>query len=157
MSIPSELIVFETAHWVCNHRMDTCYPGYLIIESRAGEAELAKLRPDSLRDLGRVLALAESTILRHLKPVRVMMSKLGFTPGYSAHFHMIPVYSWALDELNADPRYAVTDADGLDLSLFVSREYCEGDRPLPEDSPNIVELVEALRCLAKTLFGEDGG
>lgn len=76
-------------------------------------------------------------------PFRVITAKMGFSAGYSCHFHIIPVTQQLLEEVIANPRYS-KDPDGNDVLLFTSREYCERDLSLEEHSLQI-KAVEYLR------------
>jgi diadenosine tetraphosphate (Ap4A) HIT family hydrolase len=139
------LVIFETEHWVVSHRADSRWPGYLIVASRARPPELCDLDDDALSALGRVLKDAETLLRRAFSPHKVIFAKLGFSPGFSCHFHAIPVTAGLLAEIAAHPGYA-DEPDGNDAMLFVSRVYCE--RALDErESSQLTATVAMLRAL----------
>lgn len=117
-------IIFETRHWVVNHRRDARYPGYLMVSSRAACGELHELDADTLGELGNVLKRVEILLRDAYAPMKVVFYKLGFSPGFSCHFHAAPVTAALLAEVVAHPGYA-DDPDGNDVILFLSRVYCE--------------------------------
>lgn len=56
-----------------------------------------------------------------------MLYKLGFSPGFRAHFHVAQVSEDLLAEISKHPGYS-DNPDGNNAIVFLSREYCE--RPL---------------------------
>jgi hypothetical protein len=104
-----------------------------------------RLDDDALSALGRVLNDTETLLRRAFSPHKVIFAKLGFSPGWTCHFHAIPVTAALLAEIAAHPGYA--DApDGNDAMLFVSRVYCE--RALDEmELPRLTATVAMLRTL----------
>ncbi len=150
---PAETIIFETSHWLVNHRVDTTMPGYLIVGAKVG-ADWNELSTEALAELGSVLAQSVQAITDCLHPQRVYISRYGHTPGHSLHFHLIPVYDWLIEAYQQDERYrvleqfytpgSVTGLDGASLTLFIWREYAE-KKGLPPDGISIVDVICQLR------------
>lgn len=152
-----QYIVYETAHWRVNHRVDTAYPGYLMAAPRDPRAgSLPDLGPDALSELGPLLAWISRVIETTLQPRHLYLGRFGHQSGHNLHFHIIPIYDWTIRLYHSDPRYRMlkqfyrdTDGDdspdGADLTLFVWREFCEGKKPLPPEAPSVARTVETLR------------
>lgn len=137
------LTIFETPNWVVTHRKDSRYSGALIIASKNSVSEISALSDISLSELGTVLARAEKLLISYFNPYRVVTAKLGFSTGYSCHFHMLPVSMDLLNEIITHPNYT-NEPDGNDCLLFASREY--GERDLTEDELEVqLEVVKSLR------------
>lgn len=135
--------IYETSYWIVSHRMDSRYPGYLIISSQEDETELNKLSHAALSELGTVLADTEKLLITEYLPCKVIISKLGFTKGFNCHFHIIPVSFDLLKDISNDPKYP-DDPDGSDTMLYTSRKYCE--RPLTElEKETVLKTVNRLR------------
>jgi diadenosine tetraphosphate (Ap4A) HIT family hydrolase len=87
------------------------------------------LPTDALAGLGPVLSRAERVLREAYSPLKVIFYKLGFSAGFSCHFHIAPVTQRLMDEVVRHPDYD-SDPDGNDAILFLSRVYCE--RPLSD-------------------------
>jgi len=139
------LTIFETTHWKVSHRQDSRYYGHLIIVSKDESPNISDLSSEALTELGGVLSRTEKLLVRYSNPYRVVTAKLGFTTGYSCHFHILPVSQFLLDEIVDHPSYS-NEPDGNDALLFASREYCE--RTLSSSEERIqMHTVEELRNL----------
>jgi diadenosine tetraphosphate (Ap4A) HIT family hydrolase len=155
MTIPAEFHVFETEHWLVNHRMNSALPGYLMLGAKASADNLGDLGADALSSLGQVLAQSQSAMLDALKPQRVYIGRFGHSPGYPLHFHLIPIYDWVETLFWADARYRVlenfaegpgeTPVDGAELTLFVWREFCERAVPPAIKGPSVRQAIDLLR------------
>ncbi|POZ61269.1 hypothetical protein [Chromobacterium alticapitis] len=142
----SALRIFETDHWQATHRRDARYPGYLILSSKQQAAELHQLSGAALQDLGGALKKAEILLRQAYLPYKVVLYKLGFTSGFSCHFHVAPITASLLDEIKAHPDYA-EEPDGNDAILFLSRIYCE--RALTEQEEMALQATaQSLRRMA---------
>ncbi|MDG9666801.1 hypothetical protein ONV78_03560 [Hahella sp. CR1] len=139
--IAKQYIVLEAQHWVVNHRMGATYPGYLMAASRYDVTDLSELETDALSELGIVLARMERTLKQIYQPYKVLISKLGFSPGFNCHFHIVPVHAWVLREIERHPDYA-NEPDGNDVMLYVNRVY--GENQCPEAAARVA-LAEAER------------
>ncbi|WP_263141648.1 HIT domain-containing protein [Pseudomonas sp. RIT-PI-AD] len=136
-------LIFATAHWHVSHRRDARYPGYLIVAARAAVTELHALPADALQALGPVLQRTERLLRRVYAPRKVIVYKLGFSTGFSVHFHVAPVTEGLLADIAAHPAYA-DEPDGNDVILFLSREYAE--RPLDaEETERMRREIEKLK------------
>jgi len=133
--------LFETNHWTISHRTDSRYPGYLIISSREETLDISALTKASLAEMGDVLAETEQLLTMVYNPYKVITAKMGFTKGFSCHFHMIPVMPTLLDQIAAHSGYA-KEPDGIDAMLFICREYCE--RSLNETEMQTMDNTIAL-------------
>ncbi|KAA8998892.1 hypothetical protein FJU30_14485 [Affinibrenneria salicis] len=120
-------VIFATDYWQVNLRRDARYPGYLMISSRSAATEISQLDAAALSGLGGVMKRVEQLLLQFCRPDKVMFWKLGFSPGFSLHFHAAPVTPELLREIAAHPDYPA-EPDGNDVILYLSRIYCE--RPL---------------------------
>ncbi|WP_454853864.1 HIT family protein [Rhizobium binxianense] len=155
MEIPERFHILETENWLVNHRMNSALPGYLMVSSRTFTNELAELSADALSELGPLLAKAQSAVQRTLGAPRVYISRYGHTPGYSIHFHIIPVYEWVEALFWRDARYRIlesfaegpgeTATDGAELTFFIWREFCERAVPPPVEGPSVSAAIELLR------------
>ncbi|MCY1668857.1 HIT family protein [Rhizobium sp. SL86] len=153
MEIPRQFHLMETEHWLVNHRMNSALPGYLMIGSKRDEDDLAALCPEALAELGPLLALVQRFLRERLSAGRVYLGRFGHTPGFAVHFHAIPVYGWVEQAFLQDVRYRALDGlrradlghapDGADLTLYVTREFCERTPPAPIEGPG-VDVVMAL-------------
>ncbi|MGV2052191.1 HIT family protein [Agrobacterium sp. 22-209-1] len=152
--IPPHLHIARNAHWSINHRVNSALPGYLIIASTKATNDLSDLSVEALSSMGRVFAVVQRA-LKSLGARRVYVSRYGHSPGYSIHFHAIPIYEWVEDQFWADHRYRAlqqladrpgeTQADGAELTLFVWREFCERPDPPPIKGPSVTEAIATLR------------
>ena len=137
--------------------MDTLYPGYLMISARQPVERLHQLTSKPLNRLGTILMTAEQAISHLFKPDKIMINRHGFTEGHPYHFHLIPIYHWTYDEIYKHPEYLtpglrkVDEPDGANFSLFIYREYCEKQRPLPAEAFNFDESMS----LVKSYFSQN--
>lgn len=127
----SEHGVFETPHWRVSHRRDARYPGYLMVSSCESVSELYELSADALAALGPVLKQTEVLLREAFSPRKVIFYKLGFSPGFSCHFHVAPITEQLLYEISGHPDYD-DDPDGNDAILYLSRVYCERELTIDE-------------------------
>jgi diadenosine tetraphosphate (Ap4A) HIT family hydrolase len=155
LQIPPEFLVFDTAHWAVNHRINSALPGYLMVASKRFTGELSELSPEALTELGPLLARVQRAVTRILQPRLVYIGRYGHTPGYPIHFHVIPICEWVEELFWADTRYRLLEkfadspgqaaTDGAELTLFVWREFCERIDPPQIKGPAISEVIESLR------------
>lgn len=110
------LLVFETHFWRVTHRRDSRYPGYLIASSLCKGCELSELEEGALKELGGVLAKAEGVLLKAFAPYKVIVAKLGFSKGFSCHFHLIPATANLMNEISSHP--ACGSAQGVSLGMM---------------------------------------
>jgi len=118
------LHILSSEHWQVSYRRDARYPGSLIVSSVAEASDIVDLAPQALLALGPVLAWTESLLQAQYAPVKVVFYKLGFSKGFSVHFHVLPVTQTLLAHISAHPDYPA-EPDGNDAILFVSRVYAE--------------------------------
>lgn len=138
--------IFETEHWRVSHRRDARYPGYLMLSAVAPATDFSDLSEPALLAMGGVLRRTEHLLGQAFDPFKVLVCKLGFSPGFNLHLHVIAVTRPLLVEIAGHPGYA-DEPDGNDALLFLSREYCE--RPLsPAEQNSQQQTVERLRALA---------
>lgn len=138
--------IFQTEHWRVSHRRDARYAGYLMVSSIAPASGFSDLGEPALLAMGGVLRRAEQLLEQAFAPLKVIVYKLGFSPGFDLHFHVVAVNRPLLAEITDHPGYA-DEPDGNDVILFLSREYCE--RPLNEAEQESQHLaVVRLRMLA---------
>lgn len=153
MTIPYEAMIWTGQHWSENHRIDAKLPGYLIVQSKTAGASLTDLDDASLAELGMVLARVTAALESELGARRVQIAKYGHGEGYSAHFHVVPVYDWLIEDLLANPRYEKLrdwrvgdyEVDGIDLMLYAYREYCERKRNASRGTMTVHETIHRLR------------
>lgn len=117
--------------------------------------ELKDLSQEALSSLGPLLAKTEDVIRRLLQPDRLYIGRYGHTPGYTIHFHLIPIYDWVEDLFWQDARYRTleklsessggTATDGAELTLFVWREFCEGLSAPAIKGPSVLQAIEMMR------------
>ncbi|HEX7814581.1 hypothetical protein [Dyella sp.] len=140
----TEHLIFQTPHWRISHRRDSRYAGYLMVSSRTRQPELHELPDPALAELGPVLKTAERLLRRVYRPLKVVFYKLGFSKGFSCHFHVAPVTQALLEEVARHPQYD-DDPDGNDVILFLSRVYCERELT-PEEASRQAITIDALRA-----------
>lgn len=142
--------IVENAHWRLGYRQDARYPGCLILSSQRCASDLNELDAASLADLGGQLSFAERLLKHCYAPHRVVFYKLGFSAGFSFHFHIAPITRALLGEIAAHPRYSDVP-DGNDAILFLSREY--GERALTPEERQAQEIeIARLRETANKLL-----
>lgn len=141
-------LVFSTNHWQVGHRRDARYPGYLIASSRHQCSELFSLPDEALAQLGTTLARTERILRTAYSPMKVIFYKLGFSSGFSCHFHIAPVTRELMEEVARHPDYA-SDPDGNDAMLFLSRVYCERALSLQEHASQ-QDTVQHLRAIERS-------
>jgi len=95
-----------------------------MVSSRHPKPDLYELPADALQELGLVLRETEILLRAVYAPFKVIFSKLGFTKGFSCHFHVAAVTESLLSEIAANHHFA-DEPDGNDVMLFLSRNYCE--------------------------------
>ena len=149
--IPDDKVLLETEHWVVNQRMDSHYPGYMIVGAKEDSFRISCLSDSALESLGRVLSAVEKRIYQRLSPEIVIVNKLGFSKGFSCHFHLIPIYRWVYKAIKKHENYNVNEPDGSDFTLFVSRQYCEGNDPLPSGAETVESAIEKLNLKGITI------
>lgn len=120
----TEWNIFDTEHWQVSHRRDARYPGYLMVSSVAPAVDFASLADSALSTLGGVLRQTEQLLVEVYAPWKVVVYKLGFSPGLNLHFHVVPVTRSLLAQIAAHPDYP-SEPDGNDTLLFLSRIHCE--------------------------------
>ena len=64
-------------------------------------------------------------------PYKVIVAKLGFSKGFSCHFHCIPATNEFMKEIANHSGYT-SEPDGNDALLYASREYCERELTIEE-------------------------
>lgn len=142
--------IIEDSHWRLGYRQDSRYSGCLILNSQQCAKDFSELDAISLAKLGQQLSFAETLLQRCYAPQRVVFYKLGFSSGFSLHFHIAPITSSLLIEIAAHPSYSDTP-DGNDAILFLSREYGERDLTPEERQAQQLEIAR-LRELANELL-----
>ena len=150
-------MILQTEHWTINHRGDSALPGYLMLASRMHPNDLAAMPGRALRQLGLLLASAQSALTEILMPQHLYIGRYGHSAGLALHFHVIPICTWVKRGFLADPRYRVLqtlsnpadadreETDGAELTLYVWREFCESATPPAIQGLSIREVVERLR------------
>lgn len=111
--------------------MDTDYPGYLIVGAKEPASRLSGLSVDALNSAGIILGAIEERVYERLSPKLVIINKHGFSKGFSCHFHIVPIYSWAYSAIKKHPGYKIDEPDGADFTMFITRQYCQKREPLP--------------------------
>ena len=155
MEVPPRYRIFQTEHWLLNHRIDSALPGYLMLCSVNFVDEFSQLSDDALTSLGPLLAKAQNEMKQLLKPNRIYTGRYGHSPCYPVHFHLIPIYDWVEELFSQDTRYrllekfvessAPTGTDGAELTLFVWREFCEKPVPPKIKGPSVFQTIDLLR------------
>jgi len=155
LKIPHRFQVFETDAWLVNHRVNSALPGYLMISSKTDINDLFDLPKGALEELGPLLAMAQKALKQDLHAQHVYIGRYGHSPGYSIHFHVIPIYDWVEKLFWKDDRYRLlqsfaegpgeTATDGAELTLFVWREFCERAESPPISGPSVFETIALLR------------
>lgn len=143
-------LIFSTDHWRVAHRRDARYPGYLIASSRHESSALFSLPSEALAELGPVLGRTERLLRNAYAPMKVIFYKLGFSPGFSCHFHIAPVTRDLMHEVARHPDYD-SDPDGNDAILFLSRVYCERELSNREhaEQQRTVQHLRAIEMLTR--------
>ena len=135
----SKFTIFEMKHWLISHRMDSRYPGFLIVSLRDEVSELTSLSHEALTELGPALYQAEKLLNFVYNPYKIIIGKYGFNKGFSLHFHVLPVTENLLEEIKVHPSYTKDKIDGLDVINFVCREYCE--KPLNDQQIDVMMVT----------------
>ncbi len=147
--------IAETGGWLVTHRVNSALPGYLIISSKNFATDLSELSAGTLQELGPLLARVQTNLRHRLGARRVYIGRYGHIPGYTIHFHVIPIYDWVEELFWQDPRYRVleslregqgkSETDGAELTLYVWREFCERTDPPPATGRTVAEAIQLLR------------
>lgn len=155
MEIPQQFHVHETGEWLVNHRMNSALPGYLMIGSKKFTTEMSSLPEGALLELGPLLAKAQQALEKELGAKRVYIGRYGHEPGFSLHFHIIPIFDWVERLFLRDTRYRALEAfsdpniepspDGAELTFFVWREFCERVDPPQVEGPSVEEAIAVLK------------
>jgi len=148
----NELMIYETSYWTILHRSDSMYLGYLMVSSLETVSDVCGLSSDSLRELGKVLQITEKLLISVYSPHKVIMTKLGFSKGFSCHFHVLPVSHSLLNQVTEHSHYTNNEPDGVDALSFINREYCD-KRLTQRQYEDMVREVIMLREQYKKLFG----
>jgi diadenosine tetraphosphate (Ap4A) HIT family hydrolase len=127
----NELCIFESDFWMISHRKDSRYQGYLIVSSKSEASEISELCIGSLQEIGHVLSRTEKLLFEVFSPYKVIVAKLGFSKGFSCHFHCIPATNEFMKEIANHSGYT-SEPDGNDALLYASREYCERELTIEE-------------------------
>lgn len=144
-SVPPELVVLATEHWVVNHRIDSRVPGYLIVGAAdANACQLWRVAGDGLAELGGILADCSRALTETCGASRVYVGRYGHDSGWPVHFHVVPVYGW-VEAAYAARHPDEEPADGVDLTRFVMREFCERSELAAGDGPGVADVVVRLR------------
>ena len=156
LEIPRQFKIYETEHWLINHRIDSALPGYLMVSSTEFVHELIELSEDALSSLGPLLAKTQDVMRSLLLPGRVYIGRYGHTSGNTFHFHLIPIYDWVEELFWQDARYRALEklaessgasaTDGAELTLFVWREFCERSAPPTIKGPSVLQTIEMLKA-----------
>lgn len=144
IDIPDNKVLLETKYWIINQRMDTEYPGYLMMSCKERAFRVSELCVEALCSMGGILGAVENRIYERLRPKTVIISKLGFSNGFSCHFHLIPVYDWVYCAIKENESFNISEPDGSDFCLFISRQYCDGNEALPKVALNFKEAIGLL-------------
>jgi len=154
--IDPKFILYETHYWRVNHRVDTGFPGYLMLAPKDPNATAIDALPsEGISELGRVLAKTLRVLDEALHPERTYVNRYNHTPGFNIHFHIIPLYTWVKDLFLRDMRYQTlrqfynpqfgTDPDGHDLTLYIVREFCENPHPPKPPGMTVEEILPLLQ------------
>ena len=147
-----ELLVRAAQHWVVVQRADATLPGYLIVAAkRASARRIEDALPGALAELGPLLGEVAGAVREVLRPCHLHICLFGSEPGFSVHFHVIPIYDWVREAYERAVRERATEIeypellDGASLTLFVSEEFARGRAPCPVPEPDVGEAILRLR------------
>jgi diadenosine tetraphosphate (Ap4A) HIT family hydrolase len=147
-----EFVVYETAHWRVNQRVDTTLPGYLMVGAKDPKAgDLTQFSKDALSEMGAVLSIATGALQTHMEPQHIYICRFGHDKGHTIHFHVIPIYQWVIEAYRRVSREGGTHAqypdftDGSSLTLFVTEEFARGRAPCEIVEPSIGAVIQVLR------------
>ncbi|AZS50367.1 HIT family protein [Entomomonas moraniae] len=156
MQISDNLIVFNSKHWVVNHRKDSKLSGYLIMQPICSSANCNSLSIEALKEMGSIIARTEGIIKKICNPQYLYISKYGHTPDTPFHFHFIPVYQWVIDLFWSDERYRELSkfgdpslshlTDGAELTFFIWREFCEKELPPKIQGISAQEMIKKIKA-----------
>jgi diadenosine tetraphosphate (Ap4A) HIT family hydrolase len=139
----NEFTIFETNHWIISHRMDSCYPGFLIASTRNKVPKMTDLSKEVLEEMGPALCEAEKLLHFVYQPYKTIIGKFGFMQGFNFHFHILPVTNVVLQEMITYSDYANKKPDGIDAITFICRKYCE--KPL--NNEQLKEMMATIKML----------
>ncbi len=146
---PDHLIVFETDHWIVNHRVDSILAGYLMVGAKAETNDLSRLPDAAQAELGRHLATTQRVLRELFHPPHIYFGRYGHDAGHSIHFHVIPVYTWVMEAFEAYRNRKgwsrALELDGSGLTHFIWREFCESESPPEVRGPSVAETVRRIR------------
>jgi len=131
-----EKLIWEGEFWKLIMVSEFTLPGYSILASKDESLKtFARMSRGQSSELGYGQALACRSMEACLFPRNVVAGRYGLVPGYSIHYHIVPIYEWVIDAFNSDSRYtsgfdSITPEDypvmpdGAALLAFVWRELC---------------------------------
>lgn len=155
MHIPKKYRIYETEDWLLNHRVNSALPGYLMLGTKTDAVDISGIPMKALASLGPLINLTHNAMQSVLSPARIYIGRYGHTEGIPFHLHLIPIFNWVEELFWKDSRYRVlgdfatppgaNGTDGVELTFFVCREFCERPDPPAKQGPSVEQSIALLR------------
>lgn len=141
------MLIYETSNWLLKHRADSKLPGYLILAAKNKTDSLSGLPSNALNELGLLQAQSTRYLETRLKAKLVYICRWGHEPGYSPHFHIVPLYDWVKNAYIADPLWLEFEPnpDGPVYFTYITRAFIENEASPAVLGPSIDEVIHILR------------
>lgn len=140
------MLIHETEYWRLKHRPDSKLPGYLILVSKDEDADsLSDLHPAALAELGLLQARATEALEARLEARLVYVCRWGHQPGYTPHFHIVPLCDWVEEAYAADSRWPEENPDGPVYFTYITRAFIEYNDPPEVKGLSVEDVVKLLR------------
>jgi diadenosine tetraphosphate (Ap4A) HIT family hydrolase len=128
-------ILFATDRWTINHRVpdgDNRWPGWLVAQPRRHVRSFSELSDLERRELGEVLAWADTTTREKLGAARLIALSLGSSPRSHLHLHLLPRFGDRFPGLDLD-QPPMPDSDPVTVANRIRDDAAVGyplaDRP----------------------------
>lgn len=150
LNIPKNHIIYQSNNWIVNHRVDTIYPGYLIVSTTSTKSDLHEIDVLASKKLVCILSFCERFLYKKAFATKVLICKYGFTKDLPFHFHIIPIYTWVIDEIKQDAKYleifkSKDQFSGPGVSFYISKQYEQGKVRIPQDVISKAKIIKLLK------------
>lgn len=137
-----KMIIYETDHWLLEHRKNSKLPGYLILATKDISAvSLSDLPLSALSELGSIEAKITRILESRFGARLVYICKWGFSAGNPPHFHIIPLYDWVEKAYANDPFWSKIEPDGPAHCAYITRAFIEYKNPPLIIGPSVAEVI----------------
>ncbi|MDF2365639.1 MAG: hypothetical protein P1U71_00095 [Sneathiella sp.] len=126
-----------------------------MLGTKTDAVDFSGIPMDALTSLGPLINMTQHAMQSALNPARIYIGRYGHTDGIPFHLHLIPIFNWVEELFWKDERYRVlgnfssppgaNGTDGVELTFFVWREFCERPDPPFNQGPSVEQSIVLLR------------